>query len=87
MLKRGLLVAALVAAAPAAQAKTHKQCLAEIMKEDFDLKTAKRICKPGRTVKPPKLGWQCEFDMKTDNWRIFKAPGGARRKSDVFCDD
>jgi len=76
-------VAALLLATGTAHAKSYRACVRGEVGEVFGRKQAKRICNPANYVKPPRLGWVCEVDPEI---KIYKAPGGAKRRRDAICE-
>jgi hypothetical protein len=87
MTKTFLLAAALALAATApAKAKIDEACMNE-MTETFGYSQAKRICDRNNyyddyAAKRGAMGWHCDGGGGTP----YKAPGGAKRKSDAVCE-
>jgi len=77
-------VAALfLATGDTATAKVNYACVRGEIGEMFGNKDAKRICNSANYVKPPRLGWHCQVEPSI---RLYKAPGGAKRKRDAICE-
>jgi hypothetical protein len=66
-----------------AYAEVDRACVRGEVGKVFGHKQARRICNPANYMKSHRLGWHCEVDPII---KIYKAPGGAKRKRDAICE-